>query len=101
MKINFGQHKGKHLNEIPRDYLEWLLRDNVRPHLNDAINKILLKPKPEPVYLHAKNYIMDLSRDTFPGFKTKQTVRRLIEELEEESEVLILLGEKLGHKVIK
>jgi hypothetical protein len=28
MKLRFGPYKGRHLQDVPRDYLHWLLRQN-------------------------------------------------------------------------
>jgi len=40
--VTFGKHKGKRLKEIPRGYLEWMLKENVnRDGLSDHIRETL------------------------------------------------------------
>lgn len=54
--LNFGKrHRGKRLNEIPRNYLEWIISpkcDLAPKSLKDNINRYLSLPvlenKPEP-----------------------------------------------------
>ena len=39
--IPFGRYEGKHLNEIPKDYLEWLFNKGVKEPLHTLIKQIL------------------------------------------------------------
>lgn len=55
IKMPFGKHKDLPLNEVPEDYLRWVLGncDRINPTLKEAIRKQLGldendKPKPAP-----------------------------------------------------
>ena len=39
--LYFGKYKGKKLNEIPKEYLEWLLTTNIKSRLRLAIIELL------------------------------------------------------------
>lgn len=40
-KIGFGKHRGKRFDELPRDYLEWLLRSDMEPAVHAAARRVL------------------------------------------------------------
>jgi uncharacterized protein (DUF3820 family) len=49
-RLQFGKHKGKRLDELPGDYLEWLLRTEPRflqPGQLDEASKILTERRKE------------------------------------------------------
>jgi hypothetical protein len=51
VKMPFGKYKGKTLDQIPPDYLDWVLREaeSASPFLKDAIRRHLYGgPEPEP-----------------------------------------------------
>ncbi|MEC8056906.1 MAG: DUF3820 family protein [Pseudomonadota bacterium] len=42
-KINFGKHKGSLIQDLPHDYINWLLRqDDLDPYLKKALEKTLV-----------------------------------------------------------
>ena len=42
-KINFGKHKGSLIQDLPHDYINWLLRqDDLVPYLKKALEKTLV-----------------------------------------------------------
>ena len=42
-KINFGKHKGSSIQDLPHDYINWLLRqDDLDPYLKKALEKTLV-----------------------------------------------------------
>lgn len=46
IRMPFGKYKGKALDNVPRDYLEWILvgtRDPINPYLAEAIQRILAR----------------------------------------------------------
>jgi len=59
-RLNFGKHKGKLLEECPRDYVDWLIRNDIpasRPDLREAIAQIkptsTTRPPTTPIPRHA------------------------------------------------
>lgn len=49
MRMPFGKHKGIDVADVPRQYLEWFLREiNGCGEVKDAIRSLLSLPKPKP-----------------------------------------------------
>lgn len=41
MKLMFGRFKGRPLDNVPRDYLEWLLSRDIDDYLREGIKAVL------------------------------------------------------------
>lgn len=52
MRMPFGKHEGEDVDELPKDYLQWLCTIRLAPKLRAEVESVLhgtLKPKPESV----------------------------------------------------
>lgn len=64
----FGKHKGKLLEDVPTDYLAWVL-DNcseLRPTLRQAIEQVLFGEDPEDAYARGYRDGLASGRQTTP-----------------------------------
>ena len=105
--INFGKHKGKKLNEVPEDYLEWL-RDNdkTEPYLKKCCI-LLTEPLPNEneqlkilnLMARMKDLVIDTNSDMeeiLKYYKVKTNTDMTLEQLQDCVKNLELKEQKIN-----
>jgi hypothetical protein len=72
MVMPFGRYRGREIEDLPSDYLDWLLSIEIRDRLRDAVERELearcmreYVPAPEPFVIHLRPGEVDLARLVF------------------------------------
>lgn len=61
--FNFGKHKGKRLMDVPKDYIEWFIKNTKRCNIHEAMNRIKNRKgvttliKNHPIYDYIPNMV--------------------------------------------
>jgi uncharacterized protein (DUF3820 family) len=102
MTIKFGKYYGRQLKDVPRDYLAWMIREDIQPRYHTAIRKVLAVPvKEENLTEYMEKQSLKMPKiEGWKAYKARKAKERAEEERTAHVEYLGLISERLGHPVV-